>query len=253
MSVDSPARIVVIGAGPLGIEAALYARYLGYEVTLFEQHKVCEKFLQQSDAPLPGSAGENRTSLGLAALRAQHEDFPSFDPTVRETRQELAERYLLPLAATDLLSDGLRVGHTVLRIERTDFPTEDTAEQEVIDNVEEHLDDEYEEFEELEYAPFELLFRQPDGAETTVQAEVVINASGISNSTPILLDALRIEPEGEVADFQTGEPNFYRLGSKSLAESEAFTLAAGHDQIRRLFAVIGGRSTLNLYATFKSP
>jgi hypothetical protein len=264
MSVDTPARIVIIGAGPVGIEAALYARYLGYEVTLFEQRTVCENFLQQSTSLLPGSAGENRTSLGLAALRAQHEDYPPFDPTAQETRRELADRYLLPLAATDLVSDGLRLGHTVLRIERTDFPDEVDAEQQRIDSDAQDAaedDGEYEEFEELDYAPFELLVRQSDGTEITVQAEVVIDASGSSNSAPIILNALRIEPEvdssvggnsGEQAEFQTFEPNFYRLGSKSVTGSEAITIAAGHDQIRRLFAIVGGRSTLNLYSTFKS-
>ena len=36
MTLDPPGSIAVVGAGPLGIEAALYGRFLGYDVTLIE-------------------------------------------------------------------------------------------------------------------------------------------------------------------------------------------------------------------------
>ncbi len=36
MAVDTPAVIAIIGAGPIGLEAALYGRYLGYDVRLFD-------------------------------------------------------------------------------------------------------------------------------------------------------------------------------------------------------------------------
>ena len=39
MALDTPASIAVLGAGPIGLEAALYARFLGYDVqitTLFQ-------------------------------------------------------------------------------------------------------------------------------------------------------------------------------------------------------------------------
>ncbi|MEC9117285.1 MAG: FAD-dependent oxidoreductase, partial [Planctomycetota bacterium] len=34
MAIDTPATIAILGAGPIGLEAALYARFLGYEVTV---------------------------------------------------------------------------------------------------------------------------------------------------------------------------------------------------------------------------
>ncbi len=34
--VESPATIAIIGAGSTGIEAAIYARFLGYEIVLFD-------------------------------------------------------------------------------------------------------------------------------------------------------------------------------------------------------------------------
>ena len=45
------------------------------------------------------------------------------------------------------------------------------------------------------------------------------------------------------------EPDFYVLGSKSYGRRSDFTLAAGHDQIRALFTIIGDRETLDLYKT----
>ena len=36
MAIDTPATILIIGAGPLGLETALYARYLGYDVIACE-------------------------------------------------------------------------------------------------------------------------------------------------------------------------------------------------------------------------
>jgi thioredoxin reductase len=47
----------------------------------------------------------------------------------------------------------------------------------------------------------------------------------------------------------TTEPNFYVLGAKRFGRSSAFVLADGHRDIRELFAIIGDRATLDLYAT----
>ena len=35
-------RIAVLGAGPVGLEAALYARKLGYPVTVYERGRLAE-------------------------------------------------------------------------------------------------------------------------------------------------------------------------------------------------------------------
>ncbi len=50
----------------------------------------------------------------------------------------------------------------------------------------------------------------------------------------------------------TLEPHYYILGSKSFGLAyERFTLAQGHQQIRRVFALIGGRENLDLYANIQ--
>ena len=40
MAIETPATIFFIGAGPVALEAALYARYLGYHVEICEAGQV---------------------------------------------------------------------------------------------------------------------------------------------------------------------------------------------------------------------
>ena len=39
MAIDTPARLAILGAGPIGLEAALYARFLGYDVDVTSENK----------------------------------------------------------------------------------------------------------------------------------------------------------------------------------------------------------------------
>ncbi|HEX3728107.1 MAG TPA: hypothetical protein VHV08_17770, partial [Pirellulales bacterium] len=45
------------------------------------------------------------------------------------------------------------------------------------------------------------------------------------------------------------EPHFYVLGAKSYGRDSGFLLSHGFEQIRELFALIGDRAELDLYAT----
>jgi hypothetical protein len=44
-------------------------------------------------------------------------------------------------------------------------------------------------------------------------------------------------------------PRFHVLGARSQSDSESFTFAQGLNQIRQVFAILGGRAGLDLYAT----
>jgi 2-polyprenyl-6-methoxyphenol hydroxylase-like FAD-dependent oxidoreductase len=77
MAIETPARIAVIGAGPIGLEAALYARYLGYDVDVYERGRVAENLLQWGHVRMFSPFGQNRSPLGLAALKAQD---PAWQP-----------------------------------------------------------------------------------------------------------------------------------------------------------------------------
>jgi len=115
---ESPATIAILGAGPLGVEAALYARFLGYHVSIFESRRVAHRMLQWNNRPLDLPASKLMTSLGLAALAAQYPEFVKPDPDRVLTGKEYAEEYLLPLAKTDLLFDDIHFLSPVVDISR---------------------------------------------------------------------------------------------------------------------------------------
>lgn len=115
---ESPATIAIIGAGPLGIEAALYARFLGYHVSIFEARRVAHRMLDWHDRPLEYPVSSVTTSLGIAALKAQDPEYLQPDPNRVFTGKEYAQEYLLPLAKTDLIFDEIHFLSPVVDVSR---------------------------------------------------------------------------------------------------------------------------------------
>src|SRR5438105_6880832 len=103
MAVESPARIAVLGAGPIGLEAALYARYLGYEVDLYERGRVAEHLLQWGHTRLFTPFAANASPLGISALTAQDATWTPPAAKAFITGREVALRYCQPLAPPGLL------------------------------------------------------------------------------------------------------------------------------------------------------
>src|SRR5262245_39997425 len=116
MAIDTPARLAILGAGPIGLEAALYARFLGYDVAVFEAGEVAASVCRWGHVQMFTPFGMNHSPLGLAAIQAQDESYqpPAADALL--TGREWAERYLVPLAQTDLVADHLRLLTTVLAV-----------------------------------------------------------------------------------------------------------------------------------------
>src|SRR5213593_4367048 len=116
MAIDTPARLAILGAGPIGLEAALYARFLGYEVVVYERGEIAASVREWGHVRMFTPFGMNHTTLGLAAIRAHDESYgPPADDALL-TGSEWVERYLLPLAGTDLLSDHLRLNTVVVAV-----------------------------------------------------------------------------------------------------------------------------------------
>ena len=70
MAVESPARIAILGAGPIGLEAALYARFLGYEVDVYERGRVAEHLRRWGHVRLFAPFSAISSPLGIAAIAA---------------------------------------------------------------------------------------------------------------------------------------------------------------------------------------
>jgi thioredoxin reductase len=116
MAIDTPACLAILGAGPIGLEAALYARFLGYEAVVYERGQIAESVQQWGHVRMFTPFGMNRTTLGLAAIQAHDESYQPPADAELLTGREWIERYLLPLAGTDLLSEHLRLNTTVLAV-----------------------------------------------------------------------------------------------------------------------------------------
>lgn len=107
MAMDTPATIAIIGAGPIGLEAALYARFLGYDVHVLERGRVAEHVRRWGHVELFTPFRMNCSPLGLAALSAQSETYRPPDPDAQLNGKQWVEQYLAPLSRTDLLHDSI--------------------------------------------------------------------------------------------------------------------------------------------------
>jgi cation diffusion facilitator CzcD-associated flavoprotein CzcO len=211
MAIDTPARLAIVGAGPMGLEAALYARFLGYDVVIYERGDVAANVRQWGGERMDSPFSANRTTLGLAAIQAQDESYRRPGDEEVLTRQEWLDRYLLPLAQTDLIADHLRVNTTVVGVER-----------------------EQQEFEEWS---FRVVSHDVAGEERADIFDGVLECTGAGGNTDW-------ERSGGVT-----EPHFHILGERSHGEGPEFRMVDGYEQIRRLFAILGERETLDLYAS----
>ena len=212
-TLDPPGTIGVIGAGPLGIEAALYARFLGYDVTLFEAthpaHSLTKDLGDAEDMAIPLSPDRCVSPLGRSALAAQTgSTVPKTSPT---TVREWCEQIWMPLVETDLLAGRLVC----------------PAEVRQIDLIESDADQGAEDEEDSEVPPdFRILTESGDSS----VHECVIVASGA--------DVIE-------CSFPETSEYFFRLRGTGDDSEEQFW--SGLKQIVSIFAMLGGRSDLDLY------
>jgi len=233
MAMDTPATVAIIGGGPLGIEAALYARYLGYDVEVYEQAEIGSGQLERDRTQkLAGVFREYCSPLALQALEAQHgaANIPAFDAEL--TVEQWVQQYLRPLAATDLVAPHLKVHTRVLEVRpltaaeiESLLAAETTANE---DDEKEAGDAEAgDDWEEVACEP--LLVRLEEGGEERREyADVVIVATGAADTLALPADARFL----------------HRIGAR---DGLAVSYGEGLTQIRELFAMLADRPTLNLY------
>ncbi len=159
--IDTPATVAVIGGGPVGIEAALYARFLGYFVVLFDARRVGSRLRRWNDLPMRGSFGEWTSSLGLAALEAQGaiEHLPDADQTV--SYRAFVEDYLTHVAKSDLLDECIHINSPVISISRAHYRKHEP------ESIEDRAED-----------AFRLLLDGKLRGEYTQLADIVLDCSG---------------------------------------------------------------------------
>lgn len=154
-------RIAILGAGPIGLEAALYARSLNYPVDLYERGQIADYWQRWGHVKLFSPFGMNSTPLGRTAIRAAHPDheFPADDACI--TGREHRNAYLVPLSKLDTIKNCLRLETQVLAIGRHGFHKDDAPDD-----------------AKREKQPFRLLVRDNQKRERNEEADIVLDCTG---------------------------------------------------------------------------
>lgn len=119
MAKANNARLAILGAGPVGLEAALYARQLQCPFTVFERGRVGEHMMRWGHVRLFSPFNMNSSPLGRQQLKAARPSapFPADDAVL--TGREHVAQYLTPLA--ELLQPNVQADTQVLKISRRDL------------------------------------------------------------------------------------------------------------------------------------
>jgi hypothetical protein len=150
-------RIAIIGAGPVGIEAAFFARLQGFEVVILEKGKFAANVRSWGHVRLFSPFGVNSSEWGRGALAGS--PLPPDDALL--TGSEFFEQYLLPLRQQPLLEGCLKEKARVISIGKRRFWKGDA-----IGN------------RSRLGAPFQLLIEFESGCEEMVETDFVLDCSG---------------------------------------------------------------------------
>jgi thioredoxin reductase len=222
MAVDTPARIAILGAGPIGLEAALYARFLGYDVDIYDRGRVCEHIRRWAHVRMFSPFGLNASPLGIAALVAQEPTWRAPAADALLTGGEFLEQYLLPLAASDLIEDYLHLETEVLAVAKTEALKGELFQQ-----------------EERGDEDFRLLLRDKAGVERYAEADVVIDATGVFGQ-PNSLGAGGLPALGErelASEMERGLPDVHGTDRVRFAEKHVAVIGDGFSAATNVIAL----------------
>ncbi|MDP9005259.1 MAG: NAD(P)-binding domain-containing protein [Verrucomicrobiota bacterium] len=202
-------QIVIVGAGPIGLEAALAAMERGFEVQIFERGQVADAVRQWGHVKMFSPFGMNSTALGYARLQDSGATLPKQHELL--TGAEFRERYLLPLARS-LPGDVLYEDAAVLAIGRSGLLKGDRIGEPARGS-----------------AQFRLLVHDAAG-ERVVKADVVLDCSG-TYAQPNGLGDGGIPAPGESAArarIYYGIPDLTGKDRERFAGRRVLVVGAGH-------------------------
>ncbi len=112
-------KLVIVGAGPIGLEAALRATQDGYDVTVLERGVVGAAVRSWGHVKLFTPFSMNSTAAGRLAANTP------LDPADIVSGAEFANEYLAPLATSDLLQGRVLENHEVQAVSRLTYGKSD--------------------------------------------------------------------------------------------------------------------------------
>lgn len=153
-------RIAILGAGPIGVETALYALNRGYRVDIYEQSRPGAHLERWAHIRFFSPWALNRSAWGIAALR-DAPGSPAIDPNDYPTGQQYLERYLRPLVERTRVGQCLQNPSRVVGVARK-----------------KRLKDELIGDPRRADGPFLLLLEEP-GGRRYAEADIVIDTTGV--------------------------------------------------------------------------
>lgn len=160
MPAPTPNSLAIIGAGPVGLEAALVGLESGLDVHVFERGEVGAHVRAWGHVRMFTPWGMNWTERGTKALAAQGWQRPDADAC--PTGHELADLYLDPIARLPQLKDRIHTGAQVVHIARAAMRKNEAMGK-----------------PERRSHPFRILVRERSGRESFLNAFALIDASGV--------------------------------------------------------------------------
>lgn len=159
---ETPNRtLAVIGAGPIGIEAALRGLSVDFDVHVYERGSIGENIRRWGHVRMFSPWKMNRSSLGKRMLEENGKRVRGKDD-VCPTGDEYVRNYLMALSRLPLLKKRLHTGMEILSIGR-----ESIGKNEMIGNP------------KRAQHKFRLLMRNKQGKESVVLYDIVIDATGV--------------------------------------------------------------------------
>jgi threonine dehydrogenase-like Zn-dependent dehydrogenase len=154
-------RCAVIGAGPIGLEAALYAVRLGADVAVYERgEEVSANVRDWGHVPMFSPFAMNHSPSGADLLAEASHALP--DDGAYQSGAEYVETYLEPLAGLPLLEGKIELGAHVVSVGKDGLAKGDLIGQEA------RLG-----------RPFRLLVQGRDGEERIRLADIVLDCAGM--------------------------------------------------------------------------
>lgn len=200
--------IAIIGAGPVGLEAALEAEERGYTFTIYERGEISEAVKQWGHVRMFSPFAMNVSERGLARLRGAGAALPAADALL--TGAEFRARYLAPLARS--LDSHLRPDTEVLAIGRSRRLKGDLISDPA-----------------RGAAPFRLLLRDEAG-ERVARADLVLDCSGTFGQSNSLGEG-GIPAPGEAAcadSIYYGIPDLTKSQRARVPGGRVLVVGAGH-------------------------
>lgn len=182
-------RVIILGAGPIGLECALYARTLGYPVTVFERDGIGGNVARWGHVRMFTPWSLNVSPLARRRL-AEDGAEPPASPVSCPTGDELIWNYLEPLAGLPELSGHIRTRMKVIGCGRQGIGKNYMSKS-----------------PGREAFPFRVLTRSAEGRESEHEADIVIDATGVYDNPRELGDGgLPALGEAELHDRIDREP-----------------------------------------------